>query len=302
MHHTLSPCLFPPCLIALALTSIAPAQNLVINGDFEGLTLAPWTIENFAINPSTEDFDTPGTGVSGCYATTPGLPAQLDDPHAILQMVTLVAGSTYEVRYDVEATYRSAGAGAPLDVILQVGGEFELPAVLPESLSLLQPEFRLHRAGLFTATASGEVPVRMNFRFAGTAIADTSPRVRVDNIDIRLSRQPFIGQFERQRRINAGNTLTLRGAPNAPYFLFFALDLANPPISIPPITGEVRLGARGLRSIRTGILDGLGMGTMVFFIPNQANLIGLPIHWQAVQFDASMGIADLGWETTQGFR
>ena len=289
------------CFPVLALAVLAPAQNLVVNGDFEGPTLAPWTIVNFAINPSAEDFNTSGTGESRCYATTPGLPAQLDDPHALEQIVTLVAGVTYEVRYDVEATYRSAG-GAPLDVMLQVGGEFGLPAVLPESLSLLQPEFRLHRAGLFTAMASGDVMVRMNFRHAGIAIVDISPRVRIDNIDIRPSRQPFIGQFEKQRRISSGNTLTMQGAANTQYWLFMSLQLADPPIPVPPITGEVRIGPLALRSLRTGVFDGLGKTTMVFLIPNIPSLRGVPVYWQAVQFDAARGIADLGWETTQGFR
>ena len=289
------------CLLALAFAPCAPAQNLALNGDFEAPMLAPWTVVNFAIDPGVETFNTSGTSMSRCYATTPGLPAALGDPHVIEQQVTLVAGVTYEVRYDVEATYRSAGGGAPLDVFVQVGSEFDLPAVLPQSLNLLQPEFRLHRAGLFTASAGGQFSLRVGFRFEGTA-SSTSPRVRVDNVDIRRSRQPFIGQFEMQRRINFGNTLTIRGAPDSQYFLFFSFELANPPIPIPSISGELRLGPRGLRSIRTGTFDGLGTGTLVFLVPNNPNLIGLPVYWQALQFDASRGIADLGWETTQGFR
>ena len=76
--------------LAVLLVSALPAQNLLVNGDFElsRLYIAPWFLIGSAIQPRIEIRDTSGTGPSQAFAGTP------DPGYAIAQYVTLVEGTT----------------------------------------------------------------------------------------------------------------------------------------------------------------------------------------------------------------
>lgn len=163
-------------------------------------------------------------------------------------------------------------------------------------------DIRFQRAALFTANASEDLLLEISLIYPLQAVPNQTLRIRVDNIDVRPSRRPFIAGFARPRTIGDHNFLEIEGTPGVPYFLFLSFGLASSPIVVSGITGEVLLDPIGLRLFRTGIFDVAGMSRVTIDVPNDPGLSGVPIHWQTLQFNELLGIADLGWATTQGFK
>ena len=89
----------PLCLTALTLATLAPAQNLVVNGDFEATTIAPWVVTK-----NTHElklFNTNGSVVSQAFANSPGVLGL--GGLTIEQEVSVTPGAFYEIRADLAA-------------------------------------------------------------------------------------------------------------------------------------------------------------------------------------------------------
>lgn len=287
------------CAILLAgvlLSAAGSAQNLVRNGDFSSATLAPWTTTGFGLSPGVTQLDVDGTGLSRCYSVIPGgmTNAGPFPPHKLMQPMTLIP-IDYALSFDLSqggAALSIAPAAPRIRVLVgtQVVTQYVFRAV--------RRTLRRERICLtFRPLVAGPTNFTIEFEYRAAARA-TGYRFAVDNIDLRLARQP---QFciRGERILGNAASFEISGAASSATVLFLSPARAPTPITISGWTGQLELDLRSLIVFFAAPLDTSGAFQVSLPVPRLNSLAGVPLHWQAVQItNATKGF---GWASQQAF-
>jgi hypothetical protein len=286
-------------MLAGALLAPAAAQNLVQNGDFSAATIAPWVASNYAVTPGLETYDTSGTGQSQAYACNPG--GQTTTPpfpkHVIEQTVT-VAPILYELTLDVASTVVPSSTVAALPIVTVYLDNQVIVSKNFLNTTARRAVMRERLAVRFTPQAAGPRQLKVEFTFNGLAGVGRSPRVYVDNVDLRLRRDPFYA-VRGERLLGASVAFEVAGTANAAYLVYLAPKKLPAPVTIPGFTGQLALDPSILILFLGGALDAQGSFKVTLPIPLITGLAGVPLHWQGIQLIAAG--QGFGWESTQGF-
>ncbi len=230
------------------------AQNLVKNGNFSGSTLAPWTASGFAGTPQVETYNTSGTGVSHCYALNPGGQSGRPPfpPHVLKQTGIVFVPLLHELSFDLAATIPPMSMTAAVPKVEVFVGK---QRIYSKSFTWRGPNPKRLRACIrYTPTIPGQKDLSFEFSFAGLVRANFTPRVFIDNIDLRRANNPtFCMQGE--RRLGAAIEFAVTGTPLAAFVVFLSPKLSAQPIPVPGATGAFRLVVVTFVPILVGSLD-----------------------------------------------
>ncbi|MCB9883684.1 MAG: hypothetical protein H6832_17310 [Planctomycetes bacterium] len=286
-----------PVLVYSVFAAVASAQNIVTNGDFGGATIAPWTVSGYAINPGLTRDDVDGTGVSQCYAARPGYQtAPPASPFVLQQPVTLVP-------LDYELTLDVAHVGSLLSPSLAMGriqvfvGNQQVASF--QFTATRQPRVLQRRrlCAIFKPPTTGSSTLRVELFYTSKATT-TSPQLLVDNVDVRLARNPMFC-VTGERALGQTVSLDLVGSPSAVFVVLLSNSELPQPISIPGFKGQLGLGLQVLLPVLSGALDTSGAFQQSLLVPNVAGIAGVPLYWQALEVTTSA--KSLGWHSQQAF-
>lgn len=279
------------------LTSAIGAQNFVTNGDFSaGLT--GWTLGGgYSTNPTVENFDVSGLGVSACFACSPG--GQVTPPpyapNTLEQTITFIPVVEYELSADICTKNENVSTSANVDagrIAVEIGGlnvgnyNFQVGASGSSGNITGQWVWRA-KLGLRVSTATGGA-LPLTFKFERSYLSNaTTPRVRMTNIQLRVAQsQPTI-TFGDNFRMNRTLAFQVKGTANANYAIFAAPNLSTGPIQIPGINGSLWLNPGTVIYFLGGTLDASGFASTGLLVPFDPNLAAAPTYFQAIQVAGS---------------
>ncbi len=282
-------------LLSLAFVLPVAAQgdhNLVTNGDFTG-TLVPWVLGGgYSCTPGLDTtYATNGITVSDAFGCGPGgqvTPAPYP-ANTLEQTITLVAGTTYELRADVSSS-RATSSGTNADagrIYAQVNG-VEVARITYGSIIINETK-RAHLCGRWVAAASGPVQLVIFTERSFLCNAGT-PRVNIDNVSVEDVTGPtycIVGN----RKIGTTVSFAVSGQAGAAYATFIAAGQITGGIPIPGFNGLWWLDFASVTSFLSGALDGAGNATTPVPIPNNTALKTVPLYHQAISVGTT---AELG--------
>lgn len=254
--------------LALLAASVSAQSNWVTNGDFSaGLT--GWTQGGTSYNPALETYDTDGLVQSQCFGCGPG-GSVYAPPHAsnwIEQSILQVPALDYEFSADVSVNGASGNAHAGACYV-EVNG-VEVGRIDFSSFNANLTE-RCRLTIRYRTSASGNVPLRVNFVRPQYIYTSGTPRMHVDNISVQIAATPSFSIPDNRRinstlpfKVDGGSTLA-----SAPYAIFIAAAEQNPPIQLPGVQGLLGLDPITLAVLTTGTLDAAGVATNLIQVPN----------------------------------
>jgi len=161
--------------------------------------------------------------------------------------------------------------------------------------SQLSPK-RRRLCAQFQSTSQGKTDFIIQLTWAGNATA-SSPRVYIDNVDLRLARSPMFC-IRGERKIGGKTSFEVEGTANAAFVVFVSTNQIAP-IQVPGIQGAFELDPTSLAVFLNGVLDASGKFQLSATLPNITILNGLKLYWQAL--GVSTGGASLGWAYQTAF-
>ena len=271
------------CSSLLAICAL-PAQNLVQNGDFEGKSLAPWSVSGHAYQPQVESYDTAGRGPSASFACSPGLQSNTSpqNPLVLSQGGIVATPLLHELSFDLAVFVKPTIFSARLPQIDVFLGNSKLPA--PQVAFTRPNPKRLRACVRFTPTVAGATALRFSISYQGLANSN-APRVYLDNVSLRRATNPsFCMQGE--RKLGGSTQLQVDGSPSAAFVIFLAAGASPAPIPLPGFIGALEIDPLTAQPFVSGALDASGTWSQKLTIPNLTGLAGIPIHWQGLEVGA----------------
>ncbi|MDP6930009.1 MAG: hypothetical protein QF412_09940 [Planctomycetota bacterium] len=263
------------CLLLASLPA-AQDKNWISNGDFaKGLT--GWTAGGIGASPAIEKFSVNGFRDNDCFGINAGnLINGPKGPYILSQKVILAAGRSYSIYADIACETISANASGGIIWIKVAGTE-----VVRHDYGNV-PSQQILRDVLcssFQTKTSGLLLVEVGFERAFAALKGRTPRVRIDNIELRFSTGPT---FCMRGPRKPGNTVTVdvAGRPGI-YASFVAVKRVFPGLRIGALAGTLYLDPATALLFSQGQLDAQGEATIKFTIPNNPVLAGASLWWQA---------------------
>ena len=283
---------------AMTFAAALPSQNnMLVNGDFETGTIAPWVESGYVLAQRVSKHDCAGSGDSYTYNCEHGGKAgQTRRPNgywpgnAIEQDVQMITGLEYLFVADVQLeNVQSPSTG---------NADAGLIEVFVDGTSIGSHNFgnyvgntkpRARMAFTFTATSIGLKKLLIDFSRKYYSSVRT-PTVFIDNVYlVQLPVRPIVTPIG-ERRINSTVTINIEGTPTSTFGLF--VGTAKLPNGI--VLGGSFQGAWWLdglvHQLFTSTFSSTGLYGFKVPIPNDANLVGLELNWQGVEINTA-GVA-----------
>lgn len=188
---------------ALAIAGPAMAANLVTNGDFETSNLSGWTFTNTGGGsvPVTIQYGQNGPYPSGAYGeAVPSGPnggayglyfsSDTARPHAMSQLVNLVAGQTYSLSFDFYVPQNGYNNANDATLGFTIGDAQAGDIFRTGSADGVPPRTWRTFSTSWTALADGDVALSLNFNGLGLREGDLAADFVVDNIAMTAVPEP----------------------------------------------------------------------------------------------------------------
>jgi hypothetical protein len=289
-----------PAIAAVVLACTLPSQvNLIVNGDFETKTIAPWVESGWASSSKVSMHDCAGAGLSYTFnCLHGGKSGQTRRPNgywpgnAIEQTVLMVQTAEYLFTADVQIQNVQSPSTGNADaglIELFIGGV----------------SVGKHNFGSYAGNSKPRA--RMCFRFKGPSTglkafkldfsrryysSGRTPTAFIDNILLTLApSEPIICPLL-ERKINATATIDIAGTASSRFALFYGTGKFASGVRVPGFSGAWWLsGVSGQMFVNT--FSGTGNFIWKPMIPNDPGLVGFLIHWQAVEANTRVSIGEV---------
>ncbi len=288
-----------PGIAAVALACTLPSQNnLVVNGDFETTTIAPWVESGYTLASQVSQHNCAGAGASYTFNCLHGGKAgQTRRPNgywpgnAIAQKILFVQTLEYLFTADVQVQNIQSPATGNADA--------GLVEVFVDGVSVGKHDFgrytgntapRARMCFTFKAATTGQKELKVDFSRKYYSSSRT-PHVFIDNILLTASPIRPIVHPRGERKINAPANIDIHGTANNRFGLF---------IGTGKLTSGVQIGGFGGAWWLSGAIHQLFVSTFSGgsynfkpVIPNDPGLVGFLVHWQAVEASTAVNIGEV---------
>lgn len=291
MRTSLSSLVLRALFLPLAAAGLG-AQNLVVNGDFEGGTNSSgdpngWLVSGYTVAAMVSKFDTTGGGATNSYNHHPGGKTYPNTGvNAIEQDVLLVQGVVHEFRADIA----SVAVGGNAD-----GGTVE---VFVDGVSIGKHAFgsiasnateRTRLCLRAVPTTSGKKRLKITF-FRRYVTHTGTPTVHIDNIFFGRTAGPTLC-FVGERKAGGMTKVSVLGAAKARFGIFISPKNTTP-YPIPPWSGQWELAAPFFPLVIAD-LDANGQWSLAVTVPASAK--GIKAWFQGIQGPPTSAVLAMGF-------
>ena len=273
--------------MALLTAPLLSQGNLLSNGDFEK-GMAGWTGNGTGGSPGIYTEDLTGLGKSQAFAVYPGISVLPVNPYTITQSVPLQAGAEYEFSADImsQAQYKDS-LGPLVEVKIGSASVYQWQRF---STGIQAGTYREKLVARIRPTVTGTQAFKIEFQRPLHVYTTTTPRIFIDNIQLRLAARPSIG-VAGDRLLGLPMAVWMEGTPSALGLLFVSARRLPTPIRVPGFVGTWELGLSSTLLVLAGPLHAqLGTWKASIQVPKDTNLLGKSLYWQGIEVGKTWSI------------
>jgi hypothetical protein len=289
-----------PGIAAVVLACTLPSQNnLVVNGDFETSTIAPWVESGYTLSSQVSKHNCSGAGASYTFnCLHGGRTGQTRRPNgywpgnAIEQKILVVQTLEYLFTADVQIQniQRPATGNADAGLVeLFVDGVSVGKHDFGRYVGNTAPRARM--CFTFKAATTGQKVVMLDFSRKYYSSSRT-PTLFIDNILLTASPIRPIICPRGERKINATASIDIEGTANSRFALFIGTGKLTSGVKVANFAGAWWLSGVTAQLFINNF-DNAGKFNFKPPIPNDPGLIGFLIHWQAMEANTNVSIGEV---------
>jgi V8-like Glu-specific endopeptidase len=274
--------------------------NVIINGDFATGSISPWVEGGWACATGVSQHDCAGSGLSETFnCLLGGKAGQTRRPNGywpgntIEQSVMMIQGLTYLFTADIQVENVQSPATGNADaglIEVFVDGNSVGSHNFGRYTGNTKP--RDHMCFTFTPQSTGCKALVIDFSRKYYCSSRT-PTAFIDNVKLVMSPTLPIICPRGERKVNATASIDIMGTPGANFALLMGTGKTPFGITIPGFNGQWWLDGLIFNLFAASFDPATGGYNFAPPIPNDPNLVGLLLTWQAIEAPGAVNIGEV---------